>query len=126
MIQLVDATTVLIKWNTDTDLDSVACLKPSTLSSTLMGLQAYTDQLHPQPTGGDTWCNLHIHFGMDPAEFMQELSEQTWLCKWITKQHALQMAHTKTVGWILYSLLSMNVEFWTSAVNEWIAKHFPR
>ena len=35
------------------------------------------------------------------------------------------MAHTKTVGWILYSLPSMNVEFWTSTVNEWIAKHFP-
>ena len=63
---------------------------------------------------------------MDPAEFMQELSEQTQLCKWIAKQHALQMAHTETMGWILYSLSSMNVEFWASTVNEWIAKHFPR
>ena len=63
---------------------------------------------------------------MDPAEFMQELSEQTQLCKWIAKQHALQMAHIETMGWILYSLSSMNVEFWASTVNEWIAKHFPR
>ena len=63
---------------------------------------------------------------MDPEEFMQEPSEQTWLRKWIAKQHALQMAHTETVGWILYSISSMNIEFWTSKVNEWIAKHFPK
>ena len=110
MIQLVDDTAMVIKWNAEMDLDLAACLKPSTLPLTLMGLQAYANQLHPQPEGGDTWCNLCIRFCMDPEEFMQELSEQTQLWKCIAKQHVLQIAHTKTVGWILYSLLSMNME----------------
>ena len=77
MIQLVDTTAVLIKWNSKTDLDLVVCLKPSALPSTLTGLQAYANQLHLQPEGGNTWCNLCIQFFMDPGEFMQELSEQT-------------------------------------------------
>ena len=44
--------------------------------------------------GGNTWCNLHIHFQMDPDGFMHELAAQAHLCNWIAKKHALQTEHT--------------------------------
>ena len=61
-IHMVDPSAALLKWGKEMDLDSDACLKPSNLPSTLMGLQAYASNLHPTTNGGSTWCNLCIHF----------------------------------------------------------------
>jgi hypothetical protein len=57
---------------------------------------------------------------MDIDAFCSELAKQACLCQWVAKHHTLQTPYTETVGWILYSLPSMNTEFWTVHINKWI------
>ena len=62
LIHMVDPSAALLKWGKEMDLDSDACLEPSALPLTLTGLQAYASDLCPTTDGGNTWCNLCIHF----------------------------------------------------------------
>jgi hypothetical protein len=120
MVQSVDNSAALLKWGKDTGTALASCANPKALPMTLTGLQSFADQFRPKPEGGDTWCSLHIQFTMDISEFCSELAEQARVRQWVAKCHALQMAYTETVGWILYSLPSMNIEFWTAHINKWI------
>ena len=126
MVQSVDSSAALLKWGKDTGTASASCAKPKDLPTTLTGLQSFADQFRPKPEGGDTWCSLHIQVAIDIDEFCSELVEQARVRQWVAKRHALQTAYTETVGWILYSLPSMNVEFWTSYINTWIRVNFQK
>ena len=126
MIQSVDISATLLKWGKENDLDSDAYVQPSALPMTLMVLQSYVDQFWPKPESGDTWCSLHIQFKIDPGDFYLELIEQAHVHKWVTKKHALQTAHTKNVGWILYSLPSIHVNFRMAYINTWICLNFQK
>jgi hypothetical protein len=63
---------------------------------------------------------------MDIDDFCSELAEQACLRQWVAKHLTLQTAYTETVGWILYSLPSMNTKFWTAHINKWIRVNFSK
>jgi hypothetical protein len=126
MIQSVDSLAALLKWGKETGTTSESCVKPLDLPVTLTGLQSFADQFRPTPEGGNTWCSLHIRVMIDLGDFCSELAEQARIRQWVAKHHALQTAYTETVGWILYSLPSMNLEFWMAHINKWIQLNFQK
>jgi hypothetical protein len=125
MLQEVDETALLYRWEQKSATEVDACLKPAALPTSLTGLQSFAHQLRPNTDGGDCWCQIRIGFTKDPDEFMAELRAQAASRKWIAKKQPLQTAFTEHVGWLNYFPQETDVDFWAEIINRWFAVNFP-
>jgi hypothetical protein len=123
MLQAMDKTAILYKWEQSNVTKADACLKPTALPTTVTGHQSYADSLCPSADGGDCWCNIRVGFSKPPDEFMAELRAQAGTRKWVAKKQPLQSAHTENVGWINHLPQSTDVDFWADCINSWIEKN---
>jgi hypothetical protein len=125
MLQEVDETALLYRWEQISATEADACLKPAALPTSLTGLQSFAHQFRPNTDRGDCWCQIRVGFTKDPDEFMAELRAQAASRKWIAKKQPLQMAFTKHVGWLNYFPQETDVNFWAAIINCWFAVNFP-
>jgi hypothetical protein len=93
MVQAIDETALLYRWEQKAATKADACIKPTALPTTLTGLQSFTHQFKPNADGGDCWCSIRIGFSKDPDEFMAELRAQAASRKWMAKNRPSDSIH---------------------------------
>ena len=93
-----DPTALLYHYKQTSKDKKDACLKLSSLPTTITGIQQFMNGFRPSPEGGDVWGNLRIGINIPETDFLDNVSQEAYMRNFWVRKAALQVAESENAG----------------------------